>query len=40
MNDSDDKVEYKNRFEFYQESNPIPYGIPTIEKFFKLIIII
>ena len=35
MNDSDDKVEYKNRFEFYQESNPIPYGIPTIEKFFK-----
>lgn len=34
-NDGDDNIEYKTRFEESHDSNPIPYGIPTLEKFDK-----
>ena len=33
INDNDNSIEYKTRFQDSQSSNPIPYGMPTIEKF-------
>ena len=32
-NDNDNSVKYKTRFKDSQNSSPVPYGMPTIEKF-------
>ena len=32
-NDLDDDVEYKTRFQDSEDLNPVPYGIPRLEKF-------
>ena len=31
--DEDAKIKYKTRFQNSSSSNPIPYGIPTLEKY-------